>query len=48
MVRSLKVSVGRRVKAGKLEDVHDSLHILSNASHRKGVIDSRFIQIPIL
>ncbi|KAF2466293.1 uncharacterized protein BDR25DRAFT_345541 [Lindgomyces ingoldianus] len=37
--RSSKVSMGRRVKVGKLEDVRDSLQILSDASHREDVID---------
>lgn len=37
--RSPKVSMGRRVKVGKLEDVRDSLQILSDASHREGVMD---------
>lgn len=37
--RSSKVSVGRRMKVGKLEDMHQSLQILSNESHREGVID---------
>ncbi|PSN60505.1 hypothetical protein BS50DRAFT_593611 [Corynespora cassiicola Philippines] len=37
--RSSKVNVGRRMKVGKLEDVRDSLQILSDASHREGVID---------
>ncbi|KAF2741633.1 hypothetical protein M011DRAFT_377150, partial [Sporormia fimetaria CBS 119925] len=33
--RSSKVSVGRRLKVGKLEDVRDGLEILSDASHRE-------------
>ncbi|KAI4260720.1 MAG: hypothetical protein LQ352_000112 [Teloschistes flavicans] len=33
------VSVGRRMKVGKLGDVQDSLRILSDASHRDGVLD---------
>ncbi|KAF1936850.1 hypothetical protein EJ02DRAFT_413325 [Clathrospora elynae] len=37
--RSSKVSIGHRVKLGKLEDVRDSLQILSNESHRENVID---------
>lgn len=37
--RSSKVSMGRRVKVGKLEDIRDSLQILSDASHREGVMD---------
>lgn len=37
--RSPKVSMGRRVKVGKLEDVRDSLQILSDASHREGAMD---------
>lgn len=38
--RSSKVSIGRRMKVGKLEDIRDSLQILSNVSHREGVINS--------
>ena len=37
--RSSKVSIGHRIKIGKLEDVRDSLQILSDASHREGVTD---------
>jgi ATP/maltotriose-dependent transcriptional regulator MalT len=37
--RSSKVNVGRRMQVGKLEDVRDSLRILSNVSRRKGVMD---------
>lgn len=37
--RSSKVSIGRRMKVGKLEDICDSLQILSDVSHREGVID---------
>ena len=37
--RSSKVNVGRRMKIGKIKDVHDSLQILSNSSHRKDVMD---------
>ena len=36
--------MGYRVKVGKLEDVCDSLQILSNASHREGVIDSKLFE----
>lgn len=42
--RSLKVSIGHRIKIGKLEDVRNSLQILSNASHREGVIDSKLFK----
>ncbi|KAF2804401.1 tetratricopeptide repeat domain-containing protein [Mytilinidion resinicola] len=37
--RSAQVSVGHRIRLGKLKDVHDSLQILSNASRREGVLD---------
>lgn len=37
--RSSRVSVGRRLKISKLEDVRDGLQILSNASCREGVMD---------
>ena len=39
--RSSKVRIGRRLKVGKLEDVRDSLQILSDASHREGVMDGK-------
>lgn len=42
--RSSKVSVGRRVKVGKLEDVRDSLQILSDASNREGVMDGEWFE----
>jgi hypothetical protein len=41
--RSSKVSIGHRLKVGKLEDVRDSLQILSDASHRKGVVDGEML-----
>jgi hypothetical protein len=37
--RSSKVNIGRRIRVGKLEDVRDSLQILSNTSRREGVMD---------
>jgi ATP/maltotriose-dependent transcriptional regulator MalT len=37
--RSSKVNMGPRVKVGKLEDVRDSLQILSDASRREGVMN---------
>jgi hypothetical protein len=37
--RSSKVSIGHRMKVGKLEDVRDSLQILSDASYREDTID---------
>jgi ATP/maltotriose-dependent transcriptional regulator MalT len=37
--RSSKVHVGRKMRVGKLEDVRDSLQILSDASGRDGVMD---------
>ena len=42
--RSSKVSMGHRVKVGKLEDVRDSLQILSDALHREGVIDGELFE----
>lgn len=46
--RSPKVSMGSRVKVGKLEDVRDSLQILSDASHCEGVMDGEWIRILVL
>ena len=43
--RSSEVSIGRRMKVGKLEDVRDSLQILSDASHREGVMDGEWFEI---
>ena len=37
--RSSKVNVGRRMRVAKLEDIRDSLQILSNASRREGLMD---------
>lgn len=37
--RSSQVNIGRRVRVGKLEDVRDSLRILSDASRREDAID---------
>jgi hypothetical protein len=37
--RSSKINIGRRIRVGKLEDVRDSLRILSDASHREGTMD---------
>jgi len=37
--RSSKVKVGCQIRVGKLEDVRDSLRILSDASRRDGVMD---------
>jgi ATP/maltotriose-dependent transcriptional regulator MalT len=42
--RSSKVSIGRRMKVGKLEDVRDGLQILSDASHREGVMDGEWLE----
>jgi hypothetical protein len=42
--RSSKVSIGHRMKVGKLEDVRDSLQILSNESHREGVTDGKLFE----
>lgn len=38
---SSKVNIGQRAKVEKLEDVRDSLQILSDASRREGVITGR-------
>ena len=46
--RSLKVSIGYRMKVGKLEDIRDSLQILSDVSHREGIVDGELFKIPIL
>jgi ATP/maltotriose-dependent transcriptional regulator MalT len=43
--RSSKVNIGRRIRISKLEDVHDSLRILSDASRREGVLDGEFFLI---
>jgi hypothetical protein len=42
--RLSKVSIGRCMKVGKLEDVRDSLRILSDTSHREGVMDSKWFE----
>lgn len=39
--RSSKVNVGHRIRVGKLKDLRDSLQILSDASHRDGVMDGK-------
>jgi hypothetical protein len=41
--RLSNVSVGRHIKVGKLEDIKDSLQILSDASHRENVMDGEFV-----
>jgi ATP/maltotriose-dependent transcriptional regulator MalT len=38
--RSSKVNIGQRMQVGKLEDVRDSLQILSDASRREDVMNS--------
>jgi hypothetical protein len=43
--RSSKVSIGRRIKVGKLEDIHDSLQILADASQRDGAKDGWLISL---
>ncbi len=40
----LKVSIGHRMKVGKLEDVRDSLQILADGSHREGIIDGELFK----
>jgi len=42
--RSSKVSIGHRMKVGKLEDVRDSLQILSDGSRREGVMDGELFE----
>jgi hypothetical protein len=39
--RSSAVEIGHRVRVGKLKNIRDSLQILSEASHREGVIDGK-------
>jgi hypothetical protein len=39
--RSLKVNIGHRIQIEKLQDVRDSLQILSDTSHRDGIMDSK-------
>jgi hypothetical protein len=41
--RSSKVTNGRYIRVGKLEDMRDSLQILSDTSRREGVIDGKLI-----
>jgi ATP/maltotriose-dependent transcriptional regulator MalT len=45
--RESKVNVGHRMKVGKLRDIHDSLQILSDSSHRDGVMDGRAIVLVV-
>jgi ATP/maltotriose-dependent transcriptional regulator MalT len=42
--RSSNVSMGLPIKVGKLEDIRDSLQILSHTSHRKDVMDGEFVR----
>lgn len=39
--RSAEVKFGRRIRVGKLEDVRDSLEILSHASGRESAMDGK-------
>jgi hypothetical protein len=39
--RSSEVKIGHRIRIRKLEDVRDSVKILSNASRREGLIDGK-------
>ena len=39
--RSSEVKIGHRIRIRKLEDVRDSIKILSNASRREGLIDGK-------
>jgi hypothetical protein len=43
--RSSQVKKGHRVHVRKLEDVHDSLEILSNTSGREGLIDGETLLV---
>lgn len=45
--RSSKVSIGHRIKVGKLEDVRDSLQLLSDASHRPGAMNGGLLSLMI-
>jgi ATP/maltotriose-dependent transcriptional regulator MalT len=40
--RSAQVAIGHRIRVGKLENVRDSLQILSDASHRDDVMDGEY------
>ena len=42
--RSGKVSIGRRIKMGKLKDIRDSLQILSDASRREDVMNGELVE----
>jgi hypothetical protein len=41
--RSPQVEIGHPFRIEKLEDVHDSVKILSNASRREGLMDGKGI-----
>jgi hypothetical protein len=45
--RSSKVNIGHHIRISKLEDVRDSIQILSDASHREGTIDGEAFLIII-
>lgn len=45
--RESKVDVGHQMKVGKLGDIQDSLQILSDASHRDGVMEGRTIVLVV-
>ena len=42
--RSPQVEIGHLIRIRKLEDVRDSVQILSNASRREGLIDGKVFQ----
>jgi hypothetical protein len=46
--RSSQVRIGHPIRICKLEDIHDSLAILSNTSRRSGLTDSKNILISLL
>jgi hypothetical protein len=43
--RSSEVEIGRLIQVTKLRDIHDSLKILSNTSHRERVLNSELYSI---
>lgn len=43
--RSSQVQIGHLIRITKLQDLRDSLKILSNASHREGTIDGKYYHI---
>ena len=41
--RSSQVTIGHTIRITKLEDMHDSLQILSHASRRQHLLDGKFL-----